>query len=198
MLDNLKNVYIWEKKKKQDKKCTGAITFSKRKVPIKFFLICWAAIAIVWKKSNCEKINIFPTIKAQQQISNRYYWQSCILPLSLSDLFSCSVSVRVSTELERLDKQELLPDDLPRPPRPHMRMARSGDITAWLSESTSCAVPTENPWWGRPISEQNGRPRRGGGSQIPSWRRLKCWPETETHLNMAICYVNKWLTSYFF
>ncbi|TNN80709.1 hypothetical protein EYF80_009060 [Liparis tanakae] len=52
------------------------------------------------------------------------------LPLSLSDLFSCSVSVRVSTELERLDRQELLPEDLPRPPRPHRFMARSGDITA--------------------------------------------------------------------
>ena len=99
--------------------------------------------------------------------------------MSLSDLFSCSVSVRVSTELERLDRQELLPDDLPKPPRPHSRMARSGDITAWLSVSRSWAVPTENPRWGSPISEQKVRPRRDGGSQIPSWRRLKCWPKTE-------------------
>lgn len=102
-----------------------------------------------------------------------------LLPLSLSDLFSCSVSVRVSTELERLDRQELLPDDLPRPPRPHRCIACSGDMTAWLSVSSSWAVPTEKPRWGGGISGQKGRPRRDGGSQIPSWRRLKCWPETD-------------------
>lgn len=109
-----------------------------------------------------------------------------VLPLSLSDLFSCSVSVRVSTELERLDRQELLPDDLPSPPRPHSRMARSGDITAWLSLSRSWAVPTAKPRWGRPTSEQKARPRRGGGSQIPSWRRLKCWPETQTDCKRTV------------
>jgi len=111
-----------------------------------------------------------------------------VLPLSLSDLFSCSVSVRVSTELERLDRQELLPDDLPRPPRPQSRMARSGDITAWLSASRSCAVPTEKPRGGSPISEQNARPRRGGASQIPSWRRLKCWPATDIDGNVGTVY----------
>lgn len=133
-------------------------------------------------------VNEIPTFKNKEKEKSWYY----VLPLSLSDLFSCSVSVRVSTELERLDRQELLPDDLPSPPRPHSRMARSGDITAWLSVSRSWAVPTEKPRWGRPTSEQKARPRRGGGgSQIPSWRRLKCWAEktiTKILEGLRICY----------
>ena len=56
------------------------------------------------------------------------------LPVSLSDLFSCSVSVRVSAELDRLDRQELRPDLTP---RPHSLMACSGDITASFSVSAS-------------------------------------------------------------
>lgn len=81
--------------------------------------------------------------KAEKVIKNK--GSDVVLPLSLSDLFSCSVSVRVSTELERLDRHELLPEVLATPPRPHSLMARSGDITAWLSASMSGAVPTEKP-----------------------------------------------------
>lgn len=57
-----------------------------------------------------------------------------ILPVSLSDLFSCSVSVRVRAELDRLDRQELRPDLTP---RPQSLMACSGDITASFSVSAS-------------------------------------------------------------
>ncbi len=98
-------------------------------------------------------------------------------PFSLSDLFSCSVSVRVRTEFERLDKQELRPDFTPLPQR---RMARSGDITPSFSVSTSEPAPTEEkPRWGRPISAQKARPRRVAGSHIPSCLRLKFWPVKE-------------------
>lgn len=43
-------------------------------------------------------------------------------PVSLSDLLSISVSVRVSAELERLDRHEFCPDFAP-----HIVMVRSGD-----------------------------------------------------------------------
>lgn len=56
------------------------------------------------------------------------------LPFSLSDLFSCSVSVSVRAELERLDRQELRPDLTP---LPQSLMACSGDITPSFSVSAS-------------------------------------------------------------
>lgn len=104
-----------------------------------------------------------------------------LLPFSLSDLFSCSVSVRVSTELDRLDRQELRSDDLPRSPWHQSRLLFSGDVVAWLSASRSRAVPTEKPRRDTPRSEQKVRPCCGGGSYIPRWRRLKCCPETQPH-----------------
>lgn len=53
-----------------------------------------------------------------------------LLPFSLSDLFSCSVSVRVSTELDRLDRQELLSDVFPRSPWHQSRLLFAGDVAA--------------------------------------------------------------------
>lgn len=52
-------------------------------------------------------------------------------PISLSDLLSISVSVSVSAELERLDRQESCPDDFA--PVPHSAMDRSGDAGSWFS-----------------------------------------------------------------
>lgn len=62
------------------------------------------------------------------------------LPFSLSDLLSCSVSVRVRAELDRLDRQELRPDLTP---LPQSLMACSGDITASFSVSASDPALTE-------------------------------------------------------
>lgn len=87
-----------------------------------------------------------------------------LLPFSLSDLFSCSVSVRVSTELDRLDRQELLSDVFPRSPWHQSRLPFAGDVAAWLSPSRSWTVPTEKPRRDTPRSEQKVRPRCGGGS----------------------------------
>lgn len=52
-------------------------------------------------------------------------------PISLSDLLSISVSVSVSAELERLDRQESCPDDFA--PVPQSAMVRSGDAGSWFS-----------------------------------------------------------------
>lgn len=59
-------------------------------------------------------------------------------PISLSDLLSISVSVSVSAELERLERQEFCPDLAP---VPHRDMVRSGDTGSWFSEAKT--VPLE-------------------------------------------------------
>ena len=54
-------------------------------------------------------------------------------PISVSDLLSISVSVRVRTEFERLDMHELWPDLAPLPQR---SMVRSRAVGSWFSVGT--------------------------------------------------------------
>jgi hypothetical protein len=98
------------------------------------------------------------------------------LPLSLSDLFSCSVSVSVSAELERLDRQELCPERAPeRGPRPHSTRPCSGEPASW---PWGAAGPREKrlSGWESPVLGHRAKPRRVDGSQTPSCLREKAWP----------------------
>lgn len=99
-------------------------------------------------------------------------------------VFSCSVSVRVRLELALLDRHELRPDFMF--PRPHRRMACSGDTIPSVSVSASEPTLSEQSRCGIAMSERYATMRGATGSPKPRSRREKSAPKKQIHKEASV------------